>query len=139
MKDLTQGNVYKTFFFFALPLVLIFALFPRFFVGLFFPTGFSGEAMDYAILFLTACLPFVLINTVNNLFHSYFRGVADAKLLLITTAFGSFSRLLLTYLLIGRGMTGVFLGWAGSWILEAILNGCLYFFLIRPKYTQKAN
>ncbi|MBE6568546.1 MAG: hypothetical protein E7657_07815 [Ruminococcaceae bacterium] len=124
---------------FALPLVLIFALFPRFFVGLFFPTGFSGEAMDYAILFLTACLPFVLINTVNNLFHSYFRGVADAKLLLITTAFGSFSRLLLTYLLIGRGMTGVFLGWAGSWVLEALLNAALYFLVIRPKCLQKTN
>lgn len=124
---------------FASPLVALFAIFPEFFVGLFFPSGFSGEAMDYAILFLTACLPFVLINTVNNLFHSYFRGVADAKLLLITTAFGSFSRLLLTYLLIGRGISGIFLGWVGSWVLEAILNGCLYFFVIRRKYPQKAN
>ena len=124
---------------FALPLVVLFAIFPRFFAGLFFPQGFTGEAVEYTVLFLTVCLPFVLINTVNNLFHSYFRGVADAKLLLLTTAFGSFSRLALTYLMIDKGMTGVFLGWAGSWILEAILNGCLYFFVIRPKHPQKAN
>lgn len=118
---------------FATPLVALFALFPRFFAGLFFPAGFSGDAVEYVILFLTSCLPFVIINTVNNLFHSYFRGVADAKLLLFTTAFGSFSRLVLTYLFIGKGIVGVFLGWAGSWVLEAILNGCLYFFVIRPK------
>ena len=125
--------------FFALPLVTVFALSPRFFVGLFFPTGTTGDAVNYAVLFVTACLPFVLINTVNNLFHSFFRGIADAKLLLLTTAFGSFSRLLLTYLFIERGMVGVFIGWAGSWVLEAILNGCLYFFVIRRKYPQKAN
>jgi O-antigen/teichoic acid export membrane protein len=103
---------------FTTPFVALVAIFPRFFAGLFFPRGFEGEALEYAVMFATGCLPFILINIINNLFHSYFRGIAAARLLLLSTAVLSVARLILTYLFVGYGMRGVFLGWAGSWAVS---------------------
>ena len=71
---------------------------------------------------------------VNNLFHSYFRGRAAAGLLLLSTAVGAVSRLVITYIFASRGMTGVFIGWVGSWIIEAVFCALLYFFYIKRKH-----
>lgn len=124
---------------FTTPFVALVAIFPRFFAGLFFPQGFEGEALEYAVMFATGCLPFILINIINNLFHSYFRGIAAARLLLLSTAVLSVARLILTYLFVGYGMRGVFLGWAGSWAVEAVFCILLYVFYIRKRYTRKCN
>lgn len=121
---------------FATPFVLFFAIAPRFFGGIFFPTGFSGEALDIAVTFARVCLPFILFNVVNNLFHCFFRGMAAGGLLLLSTAVGTVSRLSITYLFASRGMTAVFIGWIGSWIIEAAFCVLLYRFKLRKQYTK---
>jgi Na+-driven multidrug efflux pump len=88
------------------------------------------------VAFARTCLPFILFNVINNLFHSFFRGVASAKLLLLSTAVGTVSRLTITFLLMERGMTAVFIGWIGSWIIEALFCLLLYFLRIRKQYAR---
>lgn len=121
---------------FATPFVALFAIAPKTVSSIFFPPNFTGEALTYTVTFARFCLPFILFNVVNNLFHSFFRGVASAKLLLISTAVGTVSRLAITFALMGLGMNAVFIGWAGSWIIEAIFCLILYLFYVRKKYAK---
>lgn len=88
--------------------------------GLFFPSGFRGEALDYTIIFAKAYLPFIVFNVINNLFHAFYRGTASMRLLVSLTAIGSVSRLIFTVVLLKYGMHGVFMGWVLSWIFEAV-------------------
>lgn len=120
------------------PFVLLIALFPHTVAGIFFPEGFSGEALDYAVLFARTCLPFILFNVVNNLFHSFFRGLAAGGLLLISTAVGSVSRLIFTYVFIQNGITALFYGFMGGWITEAIFCFILYFLVVRKKIRKES-
>lgn len=122
----------------ASPFVLFIAIFPYETAGIFFPVGFTGEAVDYAVLFARTCLPFILFNVVNNLFHSYFRGLAAGGLLLVSTAIGSVSRLVFTYLTIGHGFRAVFYGFIGGWLTEAVFCAALYFFFLRKRKFTKA-
>lgn len=88
--------------------------------GLFFPSEFGGEALDYTIIFAQVYLPFIVFNVINNLFHAFYRGTASMKLLVSLTAIGSASRLIFTIALLKYGMHGVFMGWVLSWIFEAV-------------------
>ena len=121
----------------ASPFVLLIALFPHAVAGIFFPEGFSGEALDYAVLFARTCLPFILFNVVNNLFHSFFRGIAAGGLLLVSTAVGSASRLVFTLLTVAHGIKAVFYGYIGAWITEAIFCFILYFLIVRKRSFRK--
>ena len=120
---------------FAVPFVALFALAPRTVAGIFFPAGFTGEAMELAVVFARVCLPFILFNVVNNLFHSYFRGVAASGLLLLSTAVGTVARLAITFTLMQHGMTAVFIGWVGAWIIEALFCLLLYITKMRKPAT----
>lgn len=107
--------------------ILICVCFAKPICGIFFPAGSGGESLAYSILFSRYFLPFVLFNAVNNLFHAFYRATGTGRLLMLLTAVGAVSRLIFTILLASRGMTGVFIGWALSWIFEAVLAIASYF------------
>ena len=113
--------------FLAAPL-LICSVFAEEVSGLFFPSGFSGEALNYTIIFARVYLPFIVFNVINNLFHSFYRGTASMRLLVSLTAIGSASRLIFTVMLLKYGMHGVFMGWVLSWIFEAVAALATYLF-----------
>ena len=88
----------------------------------FFPSGYVGDGLTYAIIFLQIYLPFIAFNVVNNLFHSFYRGTASMKLLVSLTATGAVSRIIFSCILIPiYGMQGMYLGWILCWITESIL------------------
>ena len=63
-----------------------------------------------------------------NLIHSFFRGLAAIKSLLLCSIFGSVVRLVASVLLAEiMGMEGIFLGWVISWFAD--LSLCIMIYL----------
>lgn len=128
---------------FLCPMVLLCNVFSVQINSLFFPSGYSGEALDYAVMFSRFFLPFILFNVVNNLFHSFFRGIAAMNLLITATVLGSISRIAAGFILSQTyGITGVYLGWVFSWIFEAAFLLIVYLIKFRnnemlQKYIKK--
>lgn len=117
---------------FVLPMVLLCGFFATQIVSLFFPSGYKGEALNYAVLFARMYLPFILFNVINNLFHSFFRGIAAMRLLIIATVLGSVARIAASFVLAEMyGMSGIYMGWAISWIAEAVFLFFVYLFKFR--------
>ena len=113
---------------FLLPLLAVCIIFAREISGAFFPGGYSGDGLHFSIVFTKYFLPFILFNVINNLFHSFYRGVKCMKLLVISTLFGSAVRIGASYIAsIYFGIYGVYVGWVISWIAEAIFCGATYF------------
>ncbi len=109
------------------PVIIVFALTARPLCLLFFEKGYTGEALDYSLEFTRLFLPFVFLNAVNNLFHSYWRGITAMSYLLLGTAVGTGARIVLTLILTPLlGMTGVHLAWALSWAVEVVPNVILF-------------
>ena len=123
---LVQGMV------FVMPMILLCSLFAPQVNSLFFPSGYKGEALNYAILFSRVYLPFIAFNVINNLFHSFFRGIAAMRLLIVATVLGSVARILSGLILAEIfGMDGIYIGWAISWIAEAVFLFFVYLFKFR--------
>ena len=90
--------------------------------SIFFPAGYAGEGLNYAVMFSRVYLPFVVFNVINNLFHSFYRGTASMKLLVLLTTTGAVARIIFSMIFIpGYGMQGMYIGWILSWIAESIL------------------
>ncbi|MBR5587126.1 MAG: hypothetical protein IKW02_04100 [Clostridia bacterium] len=112
---------------FVLPIVVLCSVFADKLCGMYFDTP-SGQAFEFATIFVRYFLPFILFNMINNLFHSFFRGVAAMNLLVICTLFGAISRYVATILLTPHfDYYGVFIGWVASWIAEAVFVTILYY------------
>ena len=122
---------------FTLPFMLIACLLHKPVCSLFLKADASIETIRYSYLFCSNYLPFILFNAVNNIFHGLFRGTKATAHLFGSTCFGSLSRFIASFILIRYyGMEGFFLGWAISWLLEAILCVTLYFIgKWKPKTT----
>ena len=111
-----------------IPIIFLFSVFAREISLFFFEKGYSGDALGYSVEFVKYFLPFVLLNVINNLFHSFWRGITAMPYLLWGTAIGTVSRIALTLVLTPRlGMTGVHLAWALSWLVEIFPNLALFF------------
>ena len=136
-KGLLAGAVQS--FALATPVLLACVLFARPIASIFFTNGYTGEAFEYAVRFATVYLPFLVFNIVNNLMHSFFRGMGELGTLIFSTAFGSAVRILLSFLLVGRWhIDGIFFGWVAAWVAEALL--CFVIYLCRyrnEKMIQK--
>lgn len=130
-KGLAVGAVQAMLF--ALPFILACALFPDAISGFFFDKDASPESVEYAVLFMSSFLPFIVINVVANLFHSYFRGLGEKAPLMVSTLIGSVTRITVSLLLIpSMGMTGMYIGWVSFWASDAI--ACILFYLTRKHY-----
>ncbi len=112
---------------FVLPIIVLCSIFADRLCGMYFDSP-SGQAFNYATIFIRYFQPFILFNVVNNLFHAFFRGVAAMKLLVLCTLSGAVSRYVATLLLTQHfGYYGVFVGWVVSWIAEALFVTILYY------------
>lgn len=124
-KGMRVGFLQGTLFV-SLPL-LLFVCFPAQSCGLFFSSDYEGEALQLAVAFCRWYLPFILFAMLNNQFHAFFRGFAAMKMLIIGTAVGAVSRLVLSYILFnGADLDGIYLAWVLSWIIEAFFSMVVY-------------
>ncbi len=106
---------------FLLTTVLGGKIIPRFFLD-------SPDARHYAEVFLIWCMPFILFNVFNNLFHAIFRSTGAGQYLVISTVIYAVARFGFSYLLFERfEMYGIYAAIVLSWITEAIFGTVIYF------------
>ena len=133
-KGLFVGSLQS--FALSMPFILLCIFGARPIASIFFETGYSGEAFDYAVTFGLYFLPFIVFNVINNVAHNFFRGMKLMKMLIISTAIGSVSKLVLILALIpSLSMTGVFLGWILSWIIECLF--CIVYYIVKLGTKEK--
>lgn len=111
-----------------LAIPLAFTVFASDFVsGIFFDSGSSPESLEYASIFMRWCMPFVLFNVVNNLFHAVFRGAGSGKYLVYATVVYALSRYVYSLALFPKfEMYGIFAAMVLSWITEVIYGTYVY-------------
>ena len=133
-KGLLAGLVQA--FVLVAPVLLACIFFARPIASIFFTDGYTGEAYAAAVRFATVFLPLIVFNVINNLMHSFFRGVGAFGTLIFSTSFASIVRIVLTFILAPMfSLDGVFLGWTISWIAEALL--CFFIFLFRYRNEKQ--
>lgn len=112
---------------FLIPLLITASVFAPVITRLFFDDASNTEAVGIAVDFVRFWMPFVVINSVNNLFHAFWRGIANMRYLVLGTFAGALSQVALTYILAPRfGINGIWLAWVLCWTAEAVLNLILY-------------
>jgi len=117
-----------------LPFVAVSMLFARPITALFFPAGFTGEAYGYAVRYATVFIPFLFVQLIGHLLHSYMRSLGKVSVVLGITLFGSIVRIAATLLLVPQlRMDGVFLGQIISWAADGLLSCVLFRFLYRTE------
>lgn len=111
----------------SIPVIASFMLFSEEIAMVFLGARASTQSVDYVVLYMLLCVPFVLCQVVNNLFHNFYRGVMMPKLATFTTAVYTVLRIAITYALVWRlGMLGVFLGFVVPWSAECLLSVIFY-------------
>ena len=135
-KGLKIGAV-QNILFFALPMTVC-IVFAEPICKSFFPDGFEGEALDYALLFARCYLPFIAFNMGNNYLHAFFRGIGAMNKLVVSTAIGSTAQIIFSLILSGRfGLEGIFMGIAIGWGTEVLYS--VFVFITRFRTPEKVS
>ena len=116
----------------VLPFVTVFSIFGSPIASMFFPTGYEGEALSYAVRYSHIYLPFVYIQLIQHFYHSYLRSLGQVNVVLWLTVIGSVVRIIGTLLLTPViGLDGVFLAQIFGWAIDSIISFIIYFFRYR--------
>ena len=115
-----------------LPFVAVFSIFGGPIASMFFPTGYAGEALSYAIRYAHIYLPFVYVQLIQHFYHTYMRSLGQVSIVLGITIIGSMIRIVGTLLLTPViGLDGVFLAQIFGWAIDSIISFMIYFFRYR--------
>lgn len=114
-----------------LPFVAAICLFANPVVSLFFPAGFTGEALNYAICYARVWLPFVYVQLPGHMLHSYMRSLGRVNMVLWITLLVSAVRVIFTvWLTPVLHLEGAYLSqlisWAADAVVSVIIVACLY-------------
>ena len=115
----------------VLPFVLIISVFAKPIVGLFFPSDYMGEAYVLSVRYASLWLPFVYVQLVGHILHTYMRSLGRVNTVLWITILGVTTRLGTTLWLIpSMSLDGAFLGQIISWAIDAVVSIliCFYFY-----------
>lgn len=116
------------------PFLLVFVIFARPIVSLFFPNGYVGEAYQYALRFSTFYLPFIGINMLGHLIHAYLRGLGEMNTVFALSVLGSLVNFVAVLILVPKmGMEGVFLGLLLGWIVDTLGSVLIYLLRFRTQ------
>ena len=116
-----------TFFFLAEPIAAIF-----------FPTGFEGMALDYAVRYVKIFMPFLVIQMADHILHAYLRSLGGVSAVFIISLFGSVVRAVTTFVMVpAMGMDGVYLSQIISWGADLFLTMILYLWRYRTEEHVK--
>lgn len=126
-KGVWVGFLQNTLY--SLPIMLFCVFFPQIICGFFFKENASELAVHYSLIFSRIYLPFAMFNLVANLFHHFFRGIANMRVLVTATLAGSLSQIVVSIILTQHlGMHGFYIGWASSWVVDALIGAGVFFF-----------
>lgn len=116
------------------PFVLLFAIFAKPIASIFFPSGYQGPALEYAVRFFEIFFVFLYVNMIGHLMHSYMRSIGRVTTVFWITVFGSSVQVAVTLLLVPFfKMDGVYLGLVSAWVADGTLSVILYFALYHSK------
>ena len=116
----------KQSFAFTIPVMLVLYIFPQQIADLFYGDG-GGEGTHYVVRYIMLCVPFVLCQVINNMFHNFYRGVLMPKIALYTTLVYSVVRVVSTYALVPFfKMDGIFFGFIIPWFVEMVVCIVIY-------------
>lgn len=107
------------------------AIFAKPVTSIFFPAGFVGDAYQYALRYTAFWLPFIYVQLVGHILHSYMRSLGSVNIVLGITLFGSAIRVAATILLVNTmHIEGAYLAQVISWAADAVVSTviviCLY-------------
>ena len=121
------------------PFVLVFVFLAKPLASIFFPSGYAGLALTYAVRFFEVYAIFLYINMIGHLMHSYMRSIGCVRTVLWVTLFGSAVKVIATLLLVPHfHMDGVYIGQVLSWTADGALSVLLYFALCHTqRHLQK--
>ncbi len=109
------------------PIMALLLIFAGSIAEIFLGDKASAESMSYVVQYVYMCVPFVICQLVNNLFHNFYRGVMMPKLATASTAVYTVCRIAVTYAFVWKfGMLGVFLGFVVPWVTECALSVFFY-------------
>lgn len=114
-----------------LPFVVAFIVFAKPITSIFFTAGFSGDAYQYALRYTAVYLPFVYVQLVGHILHSYMRSLGSVNTVLGITVFASAIRVASTIWLvpamhIDGAYWGQIISWAADAVVSIIITLCLY-------------
>lgn len=135
-KGLRAGYILNSIM--LLPFVLILMLFAEPVISLFFSGDFTGDAYGYALRYASLYLPFVYVQLVGHVLHSYMRCLGSMKTVLGITIFGSAIRVLSTVLLVPvMHIEGAYLGQIISWAADAAVSVAIVLMFYRTDRQLK--
>lgn len=115
-----------------LPFILVPMIFARPVISLFFPKGFVGDAYVFAVRYASFWLPFVYVQLIGHMFHSYMRGLGSIGTVLCITVVVGAARVISTVLLIpSMHIYGAYLGQVISWAVDALISAATVFCFYR--------
>ena len=110
------------------PFVLVFAIFANPIASIFFPTGYTGPAMAYAVRFFQVYAAFLYINMLGHLLHAYMRSIGRVNTVLGVTLISSAVKIAATLMLVPRfHIDGVYIGQSLGWLVDAAICVAIYF------------
>lgn len=110
------------------PFVILFMLFAKPLASVFFPADYVGLAFVYAVRFFEVYAPFLFVNMIGHLMHSYMRSIGRVNTVLWITLFGSAVKVAATLCLVPLFyMDGVYVGQVLSWFADGALSVGVYF------------
>ena len=114
-------------FLFTLPVAIACLMFPRQIAGIFFTDAF-GEGANYTVEYIKFCIPFLVFQVLDNMFHNFYRGVLMIPVIVVSTAVNTAVRIGLSYTLTPFfGMRGIYMALVISWMAEAAVVAGIYF------------
>lgn len=95
--------------------------------SIFFPSGYVGEAYEFAIRYIKIFLPFLILQMAGHILHGYMRSLGEVKKVLWITVVGSIVRVAATLLLVPViRLDGVFIGQILSWAIDLLICVILF-------------
>ena len=125
-KGLFAGLVMNTAI--LTPFVLIFVIFANPIASIFFPAGYTGTAMSYAVRFFQVYAAFLYVNMLGHLLHAYMRSIGRVNTVLWITLMSSAVKIAATLLLVPHfHIDGVYIGQSLNWVIDAVICVVIYF------------
>lgn len=117
-----------------LPFVFIFGILAKPITSVFFPSGFTADAYQYAVRYTTVYLPFVYVQLVGHILHSYMRSLGSVNTVLGITIVCSAVRVCSTVWLVPlMHIDGAFMGQIISWAVDAVISIVIVFCFYRTQ------
>lgn len=125
-----------------LPFIILFGVLAKPITSIFFPAGFTGDAYQYAVRYTVVFLPFVYVQLVGHILHSYMRSLGSVNTVLGITIVCSAIRVAATVWLVPvMHIDGAFMGQIISWAVDALISVAIVvlFYRTQPQLRRIAD